>query len=93
MKKSEIIDVSKRMVKEYYNRYIAEPKGIEKITSKDVRIVTFNDNPYKCQLILATATDDDLHYGVSYNKRKKEMNSYIYKKIDEIKTIGKKEDL
>ena len=90
MKKGEFINVSKRMVKEYFNRYIDNPGDIRKITSKDVVVIDFRDEPNVYRVILVTMTSESLFYGVTYYKDTDEIHSYIYEKIED-RIKGRKE--
>lgn len=85
MKKGDFIYTSKRMVKEYINRYM---EGVEHISSKDVEVIGFNDEPGSFRILLSTPTSEEF-YGVSYDKENDKLNSYIYKKVGK-RVIGKK---
>lgn len=81
MKKGEFIRISKRMVKEYFNRYICELNSVKKISVNDVEVVGFSNESDSYRLILQTPDSDDLYYGVTYNKDTDTLYSYTYKKV------------
>ena len=86
MKKGEFINIAKRMVKEYFNRYVDKENIIKKI---DVKVNKFVEEENVYRIILDTPGRDDTFYGVTYHKDTGEFNSFIYKKIDD-NTIGAK---
>lgn len=77
MKKSEFIDVSKRMVKEYVNRYIIK-NDEEKITKFEVVVMNFNDNPDSYEILLTTIDMGELSYIVIYDKVKDKIYSSVH---------------
>ena len=84
MKKGELIDVSKRMVREYYNRYVMEEKeGLEKISLNDVEVIGFHEDGNDYRVLLSTPTTDGLYYEVVCDRKTNEMKSYAYKKAKE----------
>lgn len=85
MKKGEFIYTSKRMVKEYVNRYV---EGVDHISSKDIQVIGFNDDLDSYRILLSTPTSEE-YYGVSYDKGNDKLHSYIYKKVGK-RVIGKK---
>lgn len=85
MKKGEFIYTSKRMVKEYVNRYV---EGVEHISSKDIQVIGFNEDLTSYRILLTTPTSEE-YYGVSYDKENDNLNSYIYKKVGQ-RVVGKK---
>lgn len=85
MKTGDFIYTSKRMVKEYVNRYV---DGTNHISSKDVQVIGFHEDPSIIRLLLTTPTSEE-YYGVSYDKENEKLNSYIYKKVGQ-RVIGKK---
>lgn len=81
MKKREFISISKRMVKEYYNRFIAK-NGIQKITRDNVETIQYEETNCSLKAILITHTDDEILYGVTYDKALDRLNSYIYNEVE-----------
>lgn len=81
MKKGDFISVSKRMVKEHYNRYVADEKGVEKLTIGDVHVVKFSDDDGVYEIVLTTSYYDGMYYGVTYDVEKDELESRILKFI------------
>lgn len=81
--KWEFVDTAKRMVVEYYNRYIRQlmnrhPKIFKKkITEEDVKVLkhTFADNVE--EISLNTGQDEDLIYTVSRDMETKQIKSYL----------------
>ena len=90
MKKGEFISVSKRMVKEYFNRYVDNTGGSRKITSRDVVVIDFQDEPDAYRILLVTMTPETLFYGVTYYKDTNKIHSYIYENIED-RIKGRKE--
>lgn len=82
MKKGEFIRVSKRMVKEYYNRYVAVREEIPKITRTNVVLIDYEECSEYFRAILITTESEGNHYGVTYDRKANELYSYIYKKAD-----------
>ena len=75
MKKGEFINVSKRMVKEYFNKYVAGKDGIEKISLSDVCVVGFSHIDGNYKILLSTPISDGLYYRVTYDKNTDELSS------------------
>lgn len=88
MTKGELIDVSKRMVREYYNRYVEEKEGLNKISLDDVEVIGFHDETNNYRILLSTPTTDGIYYEVVYDCETNELRSYVYRKARE-KTHGK----
>lgn len=80
MKKGEFIYTSKRMVREYFNRYVNKTDK-PKITLNDIRVVDFRNKQDNYKVLLTTLHQDNLYYGVTYYKDTNKMRSYIYKKL------------
>lgn len=78
MDKYDFINVSKRMVKEYYNRYVAKTDE-EQIRLRNVHIVGLSDINGDYKIILSTPNFDGTIYKVTYDKIKDEIKSYIEK--------------
>lgn len=89
MKKGEFINLSKRMVREYYNRYSNGPDGFWKIRTSNVIVLDFQDEPDIYRILLVTIPET-LFYGVTYYKGEDRIHSYIYENVDN-RIIGKKE--
>lgn len=77
MKTGNFIFTSKRMVKEYVNRYV---EGVDNISTKDIQVIGFNEDPRSFRILLSTPASEE-YYGVSYDKENDSLNSYIYKKV------------
>lgn len=82
MTKEKFISVSKRMVTEYYNRYVTKnnPNG-EKASMNNISVIGFYNKSGNYRLLLSTPTSDGLYYEVTYDKNTDEINSYAYKKV------------
>lgn len=91
MTQGKIISLSKRMVKEHFNRHVVRTDDVKKITVKDVNVMNFEDKPDSYKLILSVLDVDKLYYGITYDKNKDEVHSYIYEK-DDFRLIGRKEN-
>lgn len=77
MKIGEFIDISKRMVKEYVNRYLVEDDS-QKITKHEVVVMDFDDTPESYEILLTTIDMGELSYGVTYDKHEGKMYSRIH---------------
>lgn len=83
MKKGELIDVSKRMVREYYNRYVEEKEGLENISLNDIEVIGFHEDSDNYRVLLSTPTTDGLYYEVVCDQKTNELKSYTYRKAKE----------
>ena len=78
----KLIDISKRMVMEYYNRYARniEDDGtvIDKITLSDISVISeeHNDDNF-IELELQVSYDPWIVYHVAYDAQKDRLESYI----------------
>ena len=78
----KLIDTSKRMVMEYYNRYVKniEDDGtvIDKITLNDISVISEerNDDNF-IELELQVNYDPWIVYHVAYDAKKDRLESYI----------------
>ena len=78
----KLIDTSKRMVMEYYNRYAKniEDDGtiIDKITLSDISVISeeHNDDNF-IELELQVSYDPWIVYHVAYDSQKDRLESYI----------------
>ena len=78
----KLIDTSKRMVMEYYNRYVKniEDDGtvIDKITLSDISVISeeHTDDNF-IELELQVSYDPWIVYHVAYNTKKDRLESYI----------------
>ena len=78
----KLIDTSKRMVMEYYNRYVKnmEDDGtiIDKITLNDISVISeeHNDDNF-IELELQVSYDPWIVYHVAYDAQKDRLESYI----------------
>lgn len=78
MKKEEFIDISKRMVVEYFNRYVC--KGdIPEITADKVELIDYTTVQDKQRVLLSTGYSD-LDYEVVYDDSTKQWYSHKYLK-------------
>ena len=82
MNLEKLIDTSKRMVMEYYNRYAQniEDDGtiIDKITLSDISVISeeHNDDNF-IELELQVSYDPWIVYHVAYDAQKDRLESYI----------------
>lgn len=82
MNLEKLIDTSKRMVMEYYNRYAKniEDDGviIDKITLRDISLISeeHNDDNF-IELELQVSYDPWIVYHVAYDTQKDRLESYI----------------
>lgn len=85
MKVGEFIDVSKRMVKEYVNRYVIQNE-IEKITKNEIVVINFSNDTDSYEILLTTMGFGDLSYSVRYDKKEDKLYSdLIFLKINKRK--------
>ena len=78
----KLIDTSKRMVMEYYNRYVKniEDDGtvIDKITLSDISVISEEHNGDNfIELELQVSYDPWIVYHVAYDTQKDRLESYI----------------
>ena len=78
----KLIDTSKRMVMEYYNRYVKniEDDGtvIDKITLSDISVISEEQNDDNfIELELQVSYDPWIVYHVAYDTQKDRLESYI----------------
>ena len=78
----KLIDISKRMVMEYYNRYARniEDDGtiIDKITLNDISVISEKHNGDNfIELELQVSYDPWIVYHVAYDTQKDRLESYI----------------
>lgn len=78
MKKGDFISVSKRMVKEHYNRYVIK-EGESKLKINEVHVVNFRDDNGDYRIVLTTAYVDGMYYEVTYDSEYGEIDSMILK--------------
>lgn len=89
MKKGEFLSISKRMVKEYFDRYVENKGDIQTIKVSDVEVIGFDEDDDNYRAILITPGSDELYYGTTYYKETDKLHSYVYKKVGK-RTNGKK---
>ena len=82
MNLEKLIDTSKRMVMEYYNRYVKniEDDGtvIDKITLSDISVISEKHNGDNfIELELQVSYDPWIVYHVAYDTQKDRLESYI----------------
>ena len=82
MNLEKLIDTSKRMVMEYYNRYVKniEDNGtvIDKITLNDISVISEERNGDNfIELELQVSYDPWIVYHVAYDSQKDRLESYI----------------
>lgn len=82
MNLEKLIDTSKRMVMEYYNRYVKniEDDGtvIDKITLNDINVISEERNGDNfIELELQVSYDSWIVYHVVYDTKKDRLKSYI----------------
>lgn len=82
MNVKKLIDISKRMVMEYYNRYAQkiEDDGtiIDKITLNDISVINEEHNGDNfIELELQVSYDPWIIYHVAYDTQKDRLESYI----------------
>ena len=87
MKKEDFIQVSKNMVKEYIDRYVKNDRSTK---IEDIEMIDFQEGSDGFKILLVTEDSGDKFYGVTYDRLRDELHSYIYRE-DEIRVIGRRE--
>lgn len=88
MKKGEFLNISKRMVKEYFDRYVRKG-NVQTIKVSEVEVIGYDEDDNNYRAILITPGSDELYYGTTYYKETGKIHSYIYKKVGK-RVNGKK---
>ena len=89
MKKGAFINVSKRMVREYHNRYMVN-EDIQKTFARDVEVIEFQEDSDKYKILMVVPNYPDIFYGVTYDIVNDKLHSYIYNN-DGFRVIGRRE--
>lgn len=79
MSREEFIDISKRMVVEYFNRYVSNRADIPEITVDEVEEVDYTTVQNKQRALLSTGYSN-LDYEVVYDDSTKQWYSHKYLK-------------
>ena len=87
MNKEEFVNISKRMVKEYFNRYILDDDDYE-LKEQDIQVIMLGDTDECYKITLTTPDLENLYYGVTYDKKTKKLHSFIYEK-EGFRVLGK----
>lgn len=86
MEKDDFINMCKRMVVEYNNRYIRVNGNITGISPDDVEVVNYYDTQDIKQAVLSTPFIFDERFVVTMDQKTKKTDSYIIK-TNEIKDL------
>jgi hypothetical protein len=86
MKKDDFIDMCKRMVAEYNNRYKSVNGNVTCISTDDVDVINYYNTQYIKQAVLSTPFISDEIFVVSLDQKTKKMDSYCIK-INEIPNL------
>lgn len=92
MKVGEFVNVSKRMVKEYFNRYVVSPNGFQPIKSTDVKTVNFDSDDYIYDIYLVVPNTDYVIYAVRYDRVAKQIYSTILNNVFKKNNISESEE-
>lgn len=79
MRKDDFIDMCKRMVVEYNNRYMRVNGNVTSISPDDVEVVNYYNTQYIKQAVLSTPFIFDERFVVTVDQKTKKMDSYIVK--------------
>lgn len=79
MRKDDFIDMCKRMVVEYNNRYNRVNGNVTSISPDDVEVVNYYNTQYIKQAVLSTPFIFDERFVVTIDQKTKKMDSYIVK--------------
>lgn len=90
MRKDDFIDMCKRMVVEYNNRYKRVNGNVTSISPDDVEVVNYYNTQYIKQAVLSTPLKNDEKYCIILNQKTKMIESYIvkYNKDDNSLKVG-----
>lgn len=79
MTKEEFVDLSIRMVLEYYNRYIKNPNEKDIINEEiELEEYYYNDMPDEEMAILSTNRNEYVKYSITRNIKTNEISSYAF---------------
>lgn len=79
MRKDDFIDMCKRMVVEYNNRYMRVNGNVTSISLDDVEVVNYYNTQYIKQAVLSTPFIFDERFVVTLDQKTKKIDSYIVK--------------
>lgn len=79
MRKDDFIDMCKRMVVEYSNRYIRVNDNVSSISIDEVFVEEYTNTQYLKQATLSTPLKNDEKYCIILNQKTKMIESYIVK--------------
>ena len=79
MRKDDFIDMCKRMVMEYCNRYVRINGNISSITINDVFIEEYTDTQHMKQVTMSTSLKNNEKYCIVLNQKTKKIESFIVK--------------
>ena len=79
MKNDEILELSKKVVVDYFNENVEKTDGL-KINKDNVFIVWFSKTLQNFKALVSTTVSDGMYYEVTYNGDKKELYLDAYKK-------------
>lgn len=77
MKKGEFISTSRRMVKEYVNRYILKD---DHITADEITLIGFSNIEGNLKCVMYSSRTPEIVYKITYNKENDEISSELIKK-------------
>ena len=78
MKMIDFIFMAKRMVREYFNRYVCESEENKIVNIKEITTIKFYNTLESYKILLSTPGADKMLYEVSYNKNTNEIQSHAY---------------
>ena len=79
MRKDDFIDMCKRMVMEYCNRYVRINGNVSSITINDIFVEEYVNTQYTKQVIMSTTLKNNEKYCIVLNQKTKKIESYIMK--------------
>lgn len=79
MRKDDFIDMCKRMVMEYCNRYVRINGNVSSITINDVFIEEYTDTQHMKQVTMSTSLKNNEKYCIVLNQKTKKIKSFIVK--------------
>ncbi len=88
MRKDDFIDMCKRMVVEYSNRYIRVNDNVSSISLDDVLVEEYTNTQYTKQATLSTPLKNDEKYCIILDQKTKKIESYIVKYVDDELRVG-----
>lgn len=79
MRNDDMLNISKQLVVDYFNKRVEKTDGI-RITKEEVFIVWFSKTLQNFKALVSTTVSDGMYYEITYNGDKQELYLDAYKK-------------